>query len=82
MYVSVYDTYWCVELARRSCSVMDCHVTTRGSIPGGNGVNTELHVLRKGQCRLQRTSLLRGRKPQPNNQLIHDLIDDFIWFCS
>ena len=30
-------------------SVMDCHATARGSIPGGNGVFTELHVLRKGQ---------------------------------
>ena len=29
--------------------VMDCHVTAWGSIPGGNGVFTELHVLRKGQ---------------------------------
>ena len=39
----------CVELAWRSGSVMDCHATTRGSIPGGNGVFTEIHVLRKGQ---------------------------------
>ena len=38
-----------VELAWRSGSVMDCHATTRGSIPGGNGGKTELHVLRKGQ---------------------------------
>ena len=30
-------------------SVMDCHAMTRGSIPGGNGVKTKLHVLRKGQ---------------------------------
>ena len=37
------------ELAWRSGSVMDCHATARGSIPGGNGVFTELHVLRKGQ---------------------------------
>ena len=37
------------ELAWRSGSVMDCHATTRGSIPGRNGVKTELHVLRKGQ---------------------------------
>ena len=28
---------------------MDCHTTAQGSIPGGNGVFTELHVLRKGQ---------------------------------
>ena len=38
-----------MELAWRSGSVMDCHVTTQGSIPGGNDVFTELHVLRKGQ---------------------------------
>ena len=35
-----------VELAWRSGSVMDCHATARGLIPGGNGVFTELHVLR------------------------------------
>ena len=28
---------------------MDCQVTAWGSIPGGNGVFTEHHVLRKGQ---------------------------------
>ena len=38
-----------VELAWGSGSVMDCHATARGSIPGGNSVFTELHVLRKGQ---------------------------------
>ena len=38
-----------VELAWRSGSVMDCHVTAQGSIPDGNGVFTEFHVLRKGQ---------------------------------
>ena len=38
-----------VELEWRSDSVMDCHATARGSIPGGNGVFTELHVLHKGQ---------------------------------
>ena len=38
-----------MELAWRSGSVMDCHATARGSIPGRNGVFTELHVLRKGQ---------------------------------
>ena len=38
-----------VELAWRSGSVMDCHATARGSIPGGNGVKTELYVFRKGQ---------------------------------
>ena len=37
------------DLAWRSGSVMDCHSTARGSIPGGNGFKTELHVLRKGQ---------------------------------
>ena len=39
----------CVELAWRSGSVMDCHATSQGSFPGGNGVKTELHVLRKEQ---------------------------------
>ena len=34
------------ELAWRSGSVMDCHATIRSSNPGGNGVKTELHVLR------------------------------------
>ena len=38
-----------VELAWRSGCVMDCHTTTSGSIIGGDGVKTELHVLRKGQ---------------------------------
>ena len=28
---------------------MDCHATARGSIPGWNGVFTELHDLRKGK---------------------------------
>ena len=26
----------------------DCHATARDSIPGGNGVKTELHILCKG----------------------------------
>ena len=39
----------CVELAWRNGSVMNCHATARGSIHGGNGVFTELHVLRQGQ---------------------------------
>ena len=38
-----------MKLAWRRGSVMDCHATARGSIPGGTGVKTELHVLRKGQ---------------------------------
>ena len=38
-----------VELAWRSGCVLDCQATTRGSIPGGNSIKTELHVLRKGQ---------------------------------
>ena len=37
------------ELVWRSGCVMDCHATAWGSIPGGNGVITELHVLCKGQ---------------------------------
>ena len=38
-----------VVFAWRSGSVMDCQATARGLISGGNGVFTELHVLRKGQ---------------------------------
>ena len=38
-----------VELAWRSGSLMAGHAATRGSIPGGNGVKTELHALRKGR---------------------------------
>ena len=38
-----------VELAWRSGSIMDCHAMVQGSIPSGNGVFTELQVLRKGQ---------------------------------
>ena len=38
-----------LELVWCSGSVMDCHATPQGSIPGGNGVKTELHILRMGQ---------------------------------
>ena len=38
-----------VEPMWRSGSVMDCHATAQGSVPSGNGVKTELHVLHKGQ---------------------------------
>ena len=38
-----------VELAWCSGSGMDCHAMAWGSIPGGNSVKTELHILRKGQ---------------------------------
>ena len=31
-------------MAWRSGSVMDCHATARGSIPGGNGVKTKWDV--------------------------------------
>ena len=41
--------YTTVELAWRNGSVMDCQATVRSSIPSGNSVKTELHVLRKGQ---------------------------------
>ena len=44
-----FDTILSVELAWRSGCMMDCHATARGSIPGGNGVLTELHVLLNGQ---------------------------------
>ena len=37
------------ELAWRSGTVRDCHATAQGSIPGGNGAFTEIHVLHKGQ---------------------------------
>ena len=37
------------ELAWCSGSEMDCHATARGSIPGGDGVRTKLHAIRKGQ---------------------------------
>ena len=33
-------------MAWRNGSVMACHATARGSIPGGNGVKTELHPSR------------------------------------
>ena len=35
--------------AWRSGSVIDCHATTQGLIPNGNGVKTQLHVLLKGR---------------------------------
>ena len=38
-----------VELIVCSGCVMDCRATARGSIPDGNGVKTEVYVLRKGQ---------------------------------
>ena len=43
----LYQT-WTIIQNGTNC-VMDCHATARGSIPGENGVFTELHVLRKGQ---------------------------------
>ena len=43
-----YKKEW-VELVWRSNSVMYCHATAWGSIPGWNSVFTELHVLYKGQ---------------------------------
>ena len=38
-----------VKLVWWRSSVMDCHATARGPIPGRSGEFTELHVLRKGQ---------------------------------
>ena len=38
-----------VELAWRSGCLTDCNAVDRGSIPDGNGVKAELHVLCKGQ---------------------------------
>ena len=49
MIAVIIEIEYYVELAWRSGSVMDCHAMARGSIPGGNGVFTELHGLRKGQ---------------------------------
>ena len=37
------------ELAWRSGCVMDCPMTASISIPGGYSVNTDFHILRKGQ---------------------------------
>ena len=47
--VCVCVCVYLVELAWRSGSVMDCHATAWGSIPGGNDIFTELHVLLKVQ---------------------------------
>ena len=47
LFGSVLD--FSVELAWHSGSVMDCHATAQGSIPGGNSVFIELYVLSKGQ---------------------------------
>ena len=49
MYVYVYICIYIYIYIWHGGSVMDCQVTVRGSIAGGNGVFTELHVLRKGQ---------------------------------
>ena len=38
-----------MERPWRSANVMNCHATAPGSIPGRDGVFTELHILRKGQ---------------------------------
>ena len=46
---STNDTIDSVRGPWRSGCVMDCHATAWGSIPGGNVVKTELHILRKGQ---------------------------------
>ena len=49
LYTNIKADGYLVELAWRSGSVMDCHATTRDSLPGGNGVKAQFHVLRKGQ---------------------------------
>ena len=56
------------ELAWRSGIVRDCHTTARGSIPGGNGVFTELHVFRKGQ--IMGVPSLNDIAVEPTNQQI------------
>ena len=43
----IYNYAFHDHLAWRCDSVMDCHATAGCSIPDGNGVKTELHVLRK-----------------------------------
>ena len=54
---------------------MDCHATTQGSIPGGDGVKTELHVLRKGQLMVALSLIdlaidgMLKTTDQPTNQL-------------
>ena len=40
---------WGSGMQYHSGNVMNCHATAPGSIPGRDGVFTELHVLRKGQ---------------------------------
>ena len=43
------QNYKILQRLWRSGNVMNCHATAPGSIPGRDGVFTELHVLRKGQ---------------------------------
>ena len=45
----IYPGLLVVDLGWGSGTVMDCHTTAWSSIPGGNDVKTELHVLRNGQ---------------------------------
>ena len=55
--VSVYHTHILITRKKNQVhftllsysSVMDCHATARGSIPGGSVVKTEQRVLHKGQ---------------------------------
>ena len=77
----VYATFSNWELAWRSGRVMDRHATTQGSIPGWNGVFTELLVLHKGQemgvPSLKMTLLSMGRKTQTNKQIFSNQIKFF-----
>ena len=62
-----------LELAWRSGSVMDCHATAQGSIPGWNCVKLSFMSFEKDSkwgCRLKMTSLSMGRKIQPTNQSV------------
>ena len=43
------ETIKVVYQAWRNSCVIDSHATARGSIPDGNDVKNELHVLHKGQ---------------------------------
>ena len=66
---SQYFNCYNKELAWRSGSVMDCHTTTWGSIPGGNDrASLPLQGTVNKGFYLYMTSLSLGRKTQTNKQ--------------
>ena len=67
------------QLAWCSGSIMDCHTTARGSISSGNGVKTELHVLRKGQY--MGVPLSMGCKTQPTRLSVYTRQNFLIQFA-